>query len=137
MSSTHESAEGTPQNKKSRRKSNEDEQSLPTQVTPDTNTEVSSSVRAEIELSGPLDEIIGYFNHGEDSEPETLEMTELTRDMQALVEAIHEKNGAIRSELAADTDLRVGEDHVRYMLELLRVYGFIDLDQNTWVPVTE
>jgi len=94
---------------------------------------VDEPVQAEIEITGPLDRIIGYFEDGNSQGADRDELNEVTKDMRILVETIREKNGAIRSELAKDAGLEMDEEYVRHMLELLRQYGFVGLDQNTWI----
>lgn len=100
-------------------------------------TKDRETVWATIELSGPFDEMLEYFDStGSDSDHPT-HLEDIVRDMDALLTAVEEQGGGIRSSLAREADLRVGEENIRCMLEMLRCYGLLELDQNTWVPGPE
>jgi len=95
-----------------------------------TTAEESIYIRAEIE--GPGEEVLARLTGTAEAPYEYEELQPVVEDLTQLLETIERTGGGIRSSVAADTDLQASGEGVRHMLELLREYGLVTLEGNTW-----
>lgn len=87
-------------------------------------------IRAEIE--GPGEEVLARLTGTVEQPYEYEELQPVVEDLTRLLETIERTGGGIRSSVAAETDVRASDEGVRHMLELLREYGLVTLEGNTW-----
>jgi hypothetical protein len=87
------------------------------------------------EVAGPIDEMIECLSMLDASTESSDhgDFTQIIEDISALLIAIDRLDGGIRSQLAAEAGLEMNSWSVRGMLELLREYGFVELEKNTWI----
>jgi hypothetical protein len=86
------------------------------------------------EVAGPIDEMLERLSMLDASSERSGhgDFTQIIEDISALLVAIDRLDGGIRSQLAAEAGLEMSSWSVRGMLELLREYGFVELEKNTW-----